>query len=461
MKRNSIIGTAVALVALVGCGGGGGGGSSSAAGNLNVFVTDGANPTYDHVWVTIKKVELSGPAGTRTLFDDSTGRVVDLTTLRDNTGARFEFLARAQVAGGTFNAISATVDKDLVVFPSGSTTGQNRVFTGFDAASGNKVLSVSMAPTQFGSGNDDLVVDFDLPNWSENGSQIGGSIRRGDDNGLGDLSRHEHEDYHGTVAGLSGTAPNFTFTLTRGTQSFQVTTDGNTNIYNESGAANPTLANGTRVEVRGAFSTATHTLVASSVKIEDNDAFEDPHEVKGAPSNPNEAAGTFSLTIREADDFVPDVSVITVQTSANTVFFAHSGLSLTKAEFFAAMANATEVEVEGTYNPATDTFTAVKAKIEDGEGDEDPSEVEGPVSNVNAGALTFSITAQEIEGLNVAPGSVLNVQTTAATTFRDLNGTTISGGTFFAALANGARVEVEGSYDGSVFHAVKVHFEDN
>jgi hypothetical protein len=460
MRRIPVYAALIAVLGLAGCGGGGGGGSSTGADSVNLFVTDGANPTYEHVWVTIKRVELNGPSGSRTLFDDSRGRVVDLKTLRDATGARFEFLDSAKVAGGTFDSISATVDKDLVVYPTGAAIGQNRVFAGFNAGTGNKVLSVSIAALTLGSGTDDIVVDFDLPNWTDDGSQVSGSIRRGEHNGLDDLGRHEHEDYHGTVAGLSGAAPDFTFTLSRGARSFQVTTDSTTNIYNESGLTSPVLANGKRVEVRGVFSTATNSLKATSIKIEDEEGLEDPHEAKGAPSNLNEAAGTFTLTIREADDFVPDQTTITVATTANTVFFAHSGLSMTKAAFFAALATATEVEVEGTYDAATHTFTAVKAKIEDGEGDDDPAEAKGPISNINAGALSFSLAAQQFEGMNVSAGTVIVVQATNATNFRNANGDDVSAATFFGALSNGVTLEVEGTWDGSVFHAVKVKFDD-
>ena len=61
----------------------------------------------------------------------------------------------------------------------------------------------------------------------------------------------------------------------------------------------------------------------------------------------------------------------------------------------------------------------------------------------------------------LAPGSTLNVQATNSTEFRNASGQSVDAATFFAALTNGATLEVEGSWDGAVFHAVKAHFDDN
>src|SRR5512143_2188591 len=112
MKRNWFIATVVvvmaALLSLAGCGGssssGGGGGVGS--GFVALYATDSMDGN-DHVWVKIFKVSVTSASGSQVAFEDSVGTVVDLRSLRDAQGSKFQFLSLSKVTGGPFT--SATI----------------------------------------------------------------------------------------------------------------------------------------------------------------------------------------------------------------------------------------------------------------------------------------------------------------------------------------------------------------
>jgi hypothetical protein len=56
---------------------------------------------------------------------------------------------------------------------------------------------------------------------------------------------------------------------------------------------------------------------------------------------------------------------VNVVTSSSTVFRGDKGATLTSADFYAALATTPSVNVEGTYDAATNTLTATKARAFD------------------------------------------------------------------------------------------------
>lgn len=462
-----ILASLLALSLLAGCGGGGGNGSGGGSGSTSMFITDDLNTNYDHVWVTIKQVTLGKVGGgSTTVFNNSAGVTVDLKTLRDNQGRRFKFIGLDDGLSGQYNSVSVVLDDDLILYPSGATTGQNRVFAG--SSGGSVTLSASFAATTFGSGNDDLIIDFNLSNWTDNGTEVTGSIAFvASDPGLDDEDRHERENYPGFVSSLNGVVPNQTFTLTQGGMHFTVQCSADTEIDRSGGNGNPVLANGQHVVVRGIFDVTQDKLIAARVKITGNSEPGEHDEALGVASNINSGAGTFDLDVTEADDFLPEANPIHIVTNGSTKYRNGPGTFVTQAEFFAALTNDTTVEAEGSYDAGSNTLTATKLKIEHhggDDGDEDNAEVTGATGSVNFGASTFTVVATDFSGLNVAPGTVINVQTNGDTTFRGLSGdTTITAQAFYDALVAipGRLAEVEGHWDGSVLVATKVKLEDN
>ncbi len=454
----------IVALAAIGCGGSSGGGGGSNDDSASIFLTDDLSTGYDHVWVTIKQVSLGRVGGgSDVVFDSTTGVVVDLRSLRDAQGRRFKFLTRDDDLSGQYDSVSVVLDDDVTLFTTGSTTGLARTFEG--SVAGNKTLTDTFAARTFGPGNDNLIIDFDLSQWNENGSQVTGAlINVVNDDSVNDDSRHERENYPGFISGLNGTAPNQTFTLTQGGQTFQVQLNADTRVDRSGGNGNPVLANGQHVVVRGTFDTGLNAIVADRVKITGSDGNDDEDEARGNVSNIDANAGTFDLSVIDVDDFLPAGDPIHVVTNGSTTFRSNAGTTITKDEFFALLNDEDEVEVEGEYNSGTNTLTAIKVKFEDDDDDEDNGEVTGATSAVDLTLFTFKVQASSFSGINVQPGSLITVVTTDSTVYRPLSGgdPNITREQFFTAIAGtpGHIAEVEGHWDGSVLTAFKVKLED-
>lgn len=353
IKRHSAI--ALVALAVIGCGGGGGGsngGSTANRASVGVFVTDDLG-AYDHVWVTVKKIDLVGPAGTKTLFTDADGKAVDLASLNDAGSAVFAFLGVASVPAGIYTRIEVTLDDDLVLFPAGAAVGLDRKFAG--SADGLKKLLVEVDDSgEDIRGDDSLVVDFDLARWNDDGTTVTAFARVRDHEGLDDHARHHDEDYHGVASSV--TTAGFTLTPRNGGAPIAVTIDAGTVVFGDASI----LTNGQRVEVRGFFDTTTRTLTAASVKIEIENGGED--EVRG--NVVTVGASSFTLTIGDADGFLPTGATMNVTFGANTRFRGRHGVTLTQAEFLAALTAGAEAEAEGSYDATTNTLTATKLKLE-------------------------------------------------------------------------------------------------
>jgi hypothetical protein len=439
------------ILIAIGCGGGGastgtGGGSGGGVGAGSLFITDSLD-NHSQVWITIKKVTLLSTSGNVVVFDDPAGVTVDLKTLRDANGERYAFLSK--IPAGTYTGIEVLVDKTLTLYQGGSSTGQTRVFEGNDGT--NAVLSMTFdSPMTITSGTN-LVLDFNLSGWNDNGTTVTGTpflrLSRGDN--LNDNGRHERFMYHGTVQNLQGDAPNQTFTLTRGRHSITVKTDENTDIFFESGSDSPALANGQKIHVRGQFSVSDRAVIADFIRIDDVRDDEEEDEVRGTTSNIDAAAGTFVVTIVSADGFLPTSSQVTIAINSNTVFLSESGMTLTREEFFADLTEAEFVEIEGTYDANTNTFTATRVRLEDeddhnGGGDHGHhrGQLVGPVSNIDVTGFRFDVTKRAWQGINLPNGTVVHVVTTSTTEFRNT-----TRDQFFADLDAGNIVQARGTYD--------------
>jgi len=461
--RTIWIATLALALALVGCGGGGGGNGS---GNLNVFLTDSPS-TYTQVWSEIHKIELLDADGAATtVFDDSTGRVVNLAALKDNTGSRYLFLNNA--TGSSKQFVSARVTAhDRVRLVQSNGTVDDRALRGTAAGAGMVQIVFPLDAPRTGTGN--LVVDFNLasltlgsddveiPLQEKTGAQV--------DSDLHDQSRQEKEDYKGTVSALTGTVPDQTFTLTMGSSTITVLANSSTVIYRADGApitADNGLANGVHIKARGTFDPTTNQLVAASIRIGTNNVNDDLPHVVGVPSNVSEGARSFVITISEADGVALDTlgATITVQTDDTTTFVTHSGLVLTQTEFFTALATATKVEVEGTVTNGV--LTAKKARIEDGSGDhENEIEAKGSFQNLDATAGTFQLTGlMDWEGFRPTQGLVLDITTNGNTVYKDGNGQVTTKDAFFAALVGTVKVEVRGVMTGNAVVASRLQLDN-
>ncbi len=458
------LGAVVALAAVVsiaGCGGGGGGTQPGGTGRLQAFAADDFREDHQQIWATIYKVELLDASGAAvTVFEDAVGKSMDLQLLHDNAGPRFAFLSDVAIAVGTYSQVRLTMGPEITTPLAASLTR--------NAAGQVLYTSTLDTPTVIAEGvTSKLVIDFDLPHFVLVNGEITPKVKRGDDSTLSDKTRHHDEDYHGTITGLTGTAPVQSFTLTNGVWKTEVSVDASTVIFFEKSQSSPALANNLFVEVNGTFDTVTGVLKATKIKIEDKSAGGQSNgrgipEVKGLVSAPSAGTRSFTVAIAESDDFVPTQSTVNVVVTDTTVFRAHRGVLLTEAEYFATLGAASIAEVKGTYNAATNTITATLVKSEsESESDDDSNEAEakGKATTIDSTLGTFTLTPIfEYEGF--IPGtSSINVTVAAGAEFEDDRGEDTDRAGFFSGLATASRVTVKGAYVNGVFTAVELRLK--
>lgn len=450
------------FLALAGCGGSGGGsggGGGAAAGKVGVFFTDNLSAGYDHVWVTAFKVELYNGASSVTVLDNPAGQPVDLRALGTPTGGQFLFLGPGSVPAGTYTKVEITLGRSVNLFATGATTATVASFPASLNSGANSKLELPLAPalTVTGSGQN-LIIDFDLPNWTLAGGVVTPALVRHNGSGLDDLNRHEDDDYKGTVSGLSGAAPNQTFTMTRFGAQIQVICSPDTSLFMHNGAAGAALANGQIVEVRGVYDVLAQALRANAVKIEDGEDGDDGDKVEGASSEANADAGSFKLTTRFVRGFVPSQDRVTVVTSPSTTFLNHAGAAITKAAFFEALAlPGAMAEAEGHYDSGSSTLAAAKVKLEHEHGANE-GETRGIVNEKNAdsGFVIIDAAGSETEGFTVPDNGRVKLQSSASTLYKSAAGAAITKAQFFEQVSLGMTVKGNGSYSAGILACRKM-----
>lgn len=397
LKRVLIVAGLAAVLA--GCGGSGGGSSSLPTGSssrVSLFITDSMDGN-DHVWVTVKSVDLVGAGGTTNVYSDATGKTVDLKTLRDSQGARFEFLNRDSVPAGTYTGAKVTLAHDLVVFPHLASTGTNMTFAPqYDDGAGNSAITFNFPKPRTVTGDsEDLVIDFDLANWDETGNVVTVSLKEGSKQGLENPDRHEDIHYAGTVTGLAGASPDFTFTLFHGNQAgFPVSTSADTHFFQTDGAE-AVVAEGKHVVVEGHWDQVTGKLVAKSVRVltaEDEQG--EQAQAEGPVTEFSLAGGFVRINTDEAEGFVPTNNTVRLEFTDGTKFLGDDGQTFTKDQFFALLAKGAKVEAEGSYNPAMGVLTAEHVRLDDASGDDNGGSTGGGATSggSTAGGDTGSTT---------------------------------------------------------------------
>jgi hypothetical protein len=441
----ALLGLLVFLAILVGCGGGGGSTATDTSQQVAFFVTDDLNTGYDHVWVTFHEVELEFVGGGSTkVFRSDVGVQVDLRALNTGTGNLFQFLGSANLPTQPVNKVKFQVAQTATLFTTGSTTGTVAQFPtpiATPAGRANLVYTPTTPITTTPGGT--ITIDFDLANWIVAGGIISPAFLTFTGSGPEDPTKQIGEDFHGVVSELSGTQPNQAMILTTASgQVMKVVTNSSTVILNSNGSPSPVLANGKRVEVRGSFIVAERALRATVIKVEDAST-EDEDKVKGPVQNINTPVNQFEVKSVFVRGFVPASLWVKVQTNSTTRFFNRLGTLMSAGEFYTALAGGS-AEVEGSYDPVTNTLTALKAKLEGAAGAGDYQEAKGPVVAEDAVAGTLAITLNEWSGFAGTLGAQLPISTAPNTEYRNADGQNVTKAQFFELVSTNTPVKVEG-----------------
>ncbi|HXH61150.1 MAG TPA: DUF4382 domain-containing protein, partial [Fimbriimonadaceae bacterium] len=120
-----------------------------------MFLTDDMSTGFDHIWVVVHKVEVQAASGAFvTAFDDPSGVNVDVTNLSDGA-ERFLFIGARNVPVGDYTGVRITMDTDLTVFATGSSTGEACVFDpSLDIGGGLSAATFAFAaPVTIGTGS--------------------------------------------------------------------------------------------------------------------------------------------------------------------------------------------------------------------------------------------------------------------------------------------------------------------
>jgi len=376
MNTQYLYGLALATTMVAaGCGGSntdattgaGAGAPSRVSTPVPTLATSNYDKRFNHFYVKVIAVDLINSTTARRVFNNPLGQVLDVTTI-GQTVPKFLLLGSSSINLNSFSSVKVTLAKKTTVINAGLTKGVVRNFAPQFNNPSNLNQSIVTFPlgTATVVGAPKLVVNMGLNHWSfDSKGEVHPSMSQGDGRGSDDPNGCEAEDNKGIVSGLTGTAPTQIFSI----NGITVNTDANTVIVNNDNSANPALANGERVEVTGTL--VNGSVLATRIQIDVQHDLEDDAEADGLASNLDATAGTLTITIQKAKNFLPTGTTINVATTATTKFVLN-GAVVSQADFFTGLAAGLatmEVEAEGSVD-ANGLLTAVtlKAGSEDGDG---------------------------------------------------------------------------------------------
>lgn len=343
------------LFALPGCGGGGGAASGGSS-TLGVYVTDAFSDDYSQVWITLFKIEAKTDGGDwQTLFSDTTGKLIDVTSLADTA----QLLSSISVPAGNYKQVRVTFGDHISLVPkAGGAAIDAQVADDIGVHAAGQVAITLAATTPVSSAQlSNLVVDFDLASFQLVGGKVRPAAKQGDDNQF--HQKKHHAEIEGTVQGLVD-GQSFSLLL-EGGKVVPVTLTSTTQVFSEHEGTTATLANGQKVEVQGDVDPTTQAITATAVKVEDTPAGgtvdghnENDHAQAAGAVASVDSATAFTLTLKEAEHFQPTGGTVSVQTNADTKFQLPGHDHPTMADVTAGA----QVLVVGTVDPASQTITA-------------------------------------------------------------------------------------------------------
>jgi hypothetical protein len=354
----------LALLVLPGCGGGSGGGTTSLSGStsggraaLNVYVAGGRSSQYKQVLATLYKIEISTDGTTfQTVYSNTSGETIDLTSLSTTA----ELLATVQVSTGTYTQARITFGDHITTVSASGTSTSVAVDTSVGVDTNGQIAITVNTPAKVTANQSNAVtVDFNLAAFKLTGSVLQPSIQcTGNGGGMGGpggpggpqgMMGSAGAHLGGQVSGLSSTG--FTLSGPDG-RTITVTLTSTTTITDGQTGAAATLANGDNVLVQGPVDTTTGVITATSVVLSDFTPGS-RSMATGTVASVDSTAGSFVLTVTQADGIQPTGGTITVTTSSTTRF-SKAG----NPASFSDIAVGGTVGVNGPFNSTTQTLAA-------------------------------------------------------------------------------------------------------
>ncbi|MBX7133112.1 MAG: hypothetical protein K1X67_10590 [Fimbriimonadaceae bacterium] len=455
----------------------------SAGGGFPLFITDASDPQVEHAYVRIYEASLYTSKNSIPVFVSPEGEVVDLKSLKDSQGMRFLFLGATPMTPPDLVRIQFIIGKEFVVVPKGGAASEVRQFADQLNEGKNKTrLTLSLPKKDMQA----LVVNFDLGAATDDKQKktlI--AIKEVDAPTLTDPSRQDLTAFTGKVASLNGSAPELTFGFNFGNgRSLRVNTTSETAIYDSKGDAAPKVANGTQVEVRGAFDLTTKMFAASALRVIGKGSGDE--EVSGFLQKDALDKGELVLVARTANGPSKSIHNLPLDVTKDTVFMTANGDKTSKEDFIKAVGTS-PVEVDGSFDKKGETLKVNRIKVDkpaptsapkpnapaatpaegakpaegtpDAGGEEErpemASEILGAVATVDKSAGTFTVKPSKLVGFK-SDAESLPIQIYDKTAFRDAAGKKMTKEQLLDALAAGKNVRVRGGLVPDGFRALMV-----
>ena len=367
----AVLAVAATLMAvIIGCGGGGGGSSS---GSLNLFVTDHFGDNYSQVWVTLYGIDLKADAATTftNVYTSSAGQQINLADLASVA----QLLNTVTVPTGTYTQAKITFGDHFTLVPKAGGAGQSVAVGAGVGVQSNGQVAVTIATTakvtSAAIGN--VTIDFNLASFQ----LVGGKC-------IPALNELAESDFHGKskfgdIEGVLSSLTATSFTIVRGSHTFNIVTDANTSVISLNTGAAVALANGQKVEVKGTVDAATGVVTATTIKIDDRPAGSgggddgdhngntggDGHsdhgraDIEGLIKSTNIASSYFEMTVASVEHITLPGSTVQVIYGPTTVFHKRGAATATIADVVAGV----KVEVVGSFDTVTGKVTATRIEI--------------------------------------------------------------------------------------------------
>ncbi len=395
---------AIPLIAtLAACGGGSGRGGASlgSEGTLSVLVTDNLAQDYAEVWVTVRSITATDANGqVVTLYEDTAGQTHNLSQLV-NIGALVD---TRNITTGTYNRFEIVLDNAVTL------VDQNGVVTNarFDQ-SGNPTFSTSITGTLTVDANQaaTLALDFDLQQFTYDAgtNTVTPVIVQKDPTSLDQTVSTVFGEVESITDGTrfvldpAGDGRNLTVVLHNNAT---VTNTASGEVLSDTRGLSVNM----KVSVSGTYDTATLTITAATVQIE-NGAVGVRHKLEGTIMAIN--GSSLTIDIHEAS-FMPGANTLIVDVSNAT--FSHGRLD--------QLAVGQKVDIKGAWdgNSFTPAVVEIEGYSRNSGADlrsynDEYAEINGRITEVNGDRLTVTVREREhASGIKV--GDSVTIDSTAS-----------------------------------------------